>query len=303
MVLRMLQWAIKEKIKEVGRGYRLEEDRSAFGEVVSNLYNSIESWQTSAYTLYDFNNWKHHLLIEENGKFRKPKILLGTRINQSNNLNLDWYPASKFEPMAASDFWSWSDEWYAAREPVSRIVTIRKFGDLNGYPARLGESILESEKNLVEAVAYHLESIHGVLRATFDVVLETHLFRRYEEGPKPYIDRRMIGYEIRDVKEFQKETEEKKRGEWLSETFGKRFNVTPVEFLKLFEDSGNSYPGTSRELKKKDIKISPDQVRRLIHRLATEFSSLYMECCSKIPPGLEKTKGLVVPIRPKGKES
>ena len=122
-----------------------------------------------------------------------------------------------------------------------------------------------------------LDNIFRFLRRFIAVEVLNDLFLEYSEA-ESFLDREFLGVTIRDAAEYQRELEERKRQEWLAETFDERLGIEAEDLLRAFDAAGRKYAPTARRLSpslRRGATLSGEKVKRLLERLRSEFPELY----------------------------
>lgn len=294
-----LQRALAAKQKEYSRSptYELDNDRSVFSTVYQELSYSVTNWMFNIDSLINIDNWNLSKLVNEHGKYRKPRVRLVVDITSKDNLVLDWYSVPDSHYLEdEGDFLRWSNQWPigGGQLPDNRIVMIREFNNLNP-PWRDSETYGEPEQLLVEGVQEHLKDVYRFLGSIFDVSIETDLYLTYKK--EKWADEKLTEVAVRNVKEVKREAERQTHEEWPRKTFDEGLGISVDAFLEAFRDAEYKYNPAADLLKQKQVKISRDRVRKLIQQLYNDYPNLYDKYCTVPPQGLAaRAKGKIISI-------
>ena len=271
-------------------------------DIVFELSNESTTWWSNTTELIDVRNWNLNSLALEKPKlysrynmpykvnFRKPKAYFELFLTSQDNLVLDWYPYDPNSPRRStiSDWSHWDNAWQdGGYLPFNRVLMLRKVGHIViGYKRKRYDKI---DQAILRWIKHLIDEIYSYLERFIEIVKITDLYLEYKED-RPRILGKIVGCEIRNVKKAEKEIELQKKMKWITDTCSK-VEISPNQFLKVFNEKGMKYAPTAKAIATKSAKLSTSMVKKLAIELYG-FPEIYDSIINQPPPGIEpRSKG------------
>lgn len=268
--------------------------------IVGSLESETDAWAYNVAELIDIRNWNlKNLSLKKPETFmrdgipyesyvRKPKAYFELRITQRGNLVLDWFPWNpncRKLHLYETDWIKWDDQWPegSLHYPFNRALMIHDFKNISapkeGKPFnKLDNFILGAIKDLVDLIYLFLDRFIEIEKIT-DL---------YFDFKGEYVHRRLINYEIRNVREAEAELRFKKCIAWITDTCA-QFTTTPKKVLESFKANDMNYAATASALSPPQKTLSPEKLKKLVHEIY-KHPGIYDPILDCPPPGAEPRK-------------
>lgn len=292
---------IYQELMENGVTFEKIQNREYRGNgIINSLESETDSWAYNVAELIDIRNWNlKNLSLKKPETFmrggipyesyvRKPKAYFELRTTQRGNLVLDWFPWNpNFRKLHLhnTDWIKWDDQWPEGgmHYPLNRVLMIHDFKNIralkDGTPfKKLDYFILGAIKDLIDLIYLFLDRFIEIEKIT-DL---------YFDFKGEYSRRRLISFEIRNVKEAEAELHSKKSFAWILDTCA-QLKTTPKKVLESFRANDMKYPTTARALTPPQKTLSPQKLKKLVHEIYSH-PKIYDPILDCPPPGAEPRK-------------
>lgn len=294
--------AYHELVKARGSNWSIYDDQGYHSGILAEIASAMTSWAFGVKELVDTRNWNlDNLQQEYHADLRNPVAYFDLFITSKGNLALNWYPTKPFQtnpPLEKTDWRYWDSTWPQQRDlPFNRVFMIRGFGRL--FYRLEGESYEKIDECLFRATEHLINDIYAYLSYFVEVEEITRLYLTYEERKRRSgrgMEHKLVGAEIRNVEEVERECALLKKKEWIFYTCNE-FGISPHEFLEVFKANGMRYAPTAKQISTKSAKLTPQRAKKLVREIYG-IREVYDLILTQPPPGLEsrKKKGELIEV-------